>query len=335
MQRRDGPITMSEIARRARVAPSTVSRALRDDPAIPLTRRIEIKRLAEELGYHPNPLVSTLMAQVHSGRRVDEPGHIAWIDLWPEGVSTPAVFMSQILAGAQRRAHALGYQLELHRAGSIPLNPDRLRQILMARSQWGFIIPPVPEQAMHFPLMMAQLSGVTIGTSLAEPALNRVTANHFQSAQLGWDTLHAKGFKRIGLALSPRMNARLNGQWLGGFVAGAARLGLQSLVPPLLVTESEGRKFDAWFREYRPDALLVAEPFVAMLAETERGTGARPALAWLALEPGAKNVWGLEYPAEAIGGAAVDMVVGQIHRNERGIPTSPHTLTLDSVWTER
>jgi len=43
----------------------------------------------------------------------------------------------------------------------------------------------------------------------------------------------------------------------------------------------------------------------------------------------------LEYPAEAIGGAAVDMVVGQIHRNERGAPTSPHTLLLDSVWTER
>ena len=58
----------------------------------------------------------------------------------------------------------------------------------MARSQWGFIIPPVPEQAMHFPLMMEQLSGVTIGTSLAEPALNRVTVNHFQSAQLGWVT---------------------------------------------------------------------------------------------------------------------------------------------------
>ena len=90
---------------------------------------------------------------------------VAWIDLWPEGVSTPAVFMDQILAGAQRRAQALGYQLELHRAGCIPLNPDRLRQILMARSQWGFIIPPVPEQAMHFPLVMEELSGVTIGTS--------------------------------------------------------------------------------------------------------------------------------------------------------------------------
>src|SRR5688572_2719992 len=113
MQTRDGPVTMSEIARLAQVAPSTVSRALRDDPAIPLTRRTEIKRLAEQLGYHPNPLVSTLMAQVHKGRRMDEPGHIAWIDLWPEGVSTPAVFMLQILTGAKKRAEALGYQLEI------------------------------------------------------------------------------------------------------------------------------------------------------------------------------------------------------------------------------
>jgi LacI family transcriptional regulator len=335
MQRREGPVTMSEIARLAQVAPSTVSRALRDDPAIPLTRRAEIKRLAEELGYHPNPLVSTLMAQVHSGRRVDEPGHIAWIDLWPQGVSTPAVFMQQILGGAEKRAHALGYKLEIHRAGAIPINPERLHQILMARSQWGFIIPPVPEEAMHFPLPMSGLSGVTIGTSLAEPSLNRVTTNHFQSAQLGWDTLHAKGFQRIGLALSPRMNARLNGQWLGGFVAAASRSGMDALIPPLLVTENEGRRFDQWFREYQPDALLLAEPFVAMLAQTGNGASSMPALAWLALEPGAQNVWGLEYPAESIGGAAVDMVVGQIHCNERGAPASPHTLLLDSVWTER
>ena len=335
MQAPKNPVTMSEIARRAHVAPSTVSRALRDDPAIPVARRIEIKRLAEELGYHPNPLVSTLMAQVHSGRRVGDPDRIAWIDLWPRGVSTPAVFMSQLLSGARWRAVALGYEIEVHKAGDQALTPERLRQILLSRSQWGFIIPPVPQHAMHFPLVMTELAGVTIGTSLAGPPLHRVTTNHFLSAQLGWDTLHDKGFKRIGLALSPRMNARLNGQWLGGYVAAPLRRGGEFPLPPLLVNESDGTKFERWMKEHQPDALLLAESFIATWAQSADVSGTSPALAWLALEPEQTNVWGLDYRAENIGSAAVDMVVGQIHRNERGSPAHPHTLLLDSVWTER
>lgn len=326
---------MTEIARLAHVAPSTVSRSLRDDPAIPLVRRTEIKRIAKELGYQPNPLVSTLMAQVHRGRRADDPDHIAWIDLWPPGTSTPAVFMSEILGGARQRARALGYDLEVHKAGELSLSADRVRQILLSRSQWGFIIPPVPEHAMNFPLLMTDLAGVTIGTSLVSPALHRVTTNHFLSAQLAWDALHAKGFKRIGLALSPRMNSRLNGQWLGGYLAEPWRLGVEAPIPPLLVSASDESKFFAWFRDHQPDAILLAEPLISAWAERCEANGSRPAIAWLALESKQSNVWGLDYRAEHIGAAAVDMVVAQIHRNERGSPAHPHTLLLDAVWTER
>jgi LacI family transcriptional regulator len=335
MERADRPVTMRDVAHLAGVALSTVSRALRDDPAIPLVRRSQIKRLAEEIGYHPNPLVSTLMAQVHGRRRTDDPGHIAWIDLWPSHAKPPAVLMFQLLVGARQRAQALGYKIEVYSAAQSPLQPARLRQILLARSQWGFIIPPVPEHAMHFPLEMSHLAGVTIGTSLVEPVLHRVTTNHFHNARLAWDTLHGKGFKRIGLALSPRMNARLNGLWLGGYVAASFRTDVVQVIPPLLVSESEATNFQKWFHKFQPDALLVSEAFVAQWAQAQNKTEKIPAVAWLALEPEAKNVWGLDYRAESIGAAAVDMVVGQIHRNERGSPASPHTLLLDSVWTER
>jgi LacI family transcriptional regulator len=332
MERSEHPVTMRDVARLAGVALSTVSRALRDDPAIPLSRREQVKRIAEQIGYHPNPLVSTLMAQVHGRRRADDPGHIAWIDLWPSRANPPAVLMFDLLVGARQRAQALGYQIELYSAAQSPLQPDRLRQILLARSQWGFIIPPVPEHAMHFPLEMSQLAGVTIGTSLAEPVLHRVTTNHFHSARLAWDTLRKKGFTRIGLALSGRMNARLNGLWLGGYFAASHSSRITSDIPPLLVSETEEPSFQQWFGKFRPDALLVAENFVAQWAEKEKKT---PALAWLALEPEVRNVWGLDYRAKSIGAAAVDLVVAQIHRNERGSPASPHTLLIDSVWTER
>jgi LacI family transcriptional regulator len=37
---------------------------------------------------------------------------------------------------------------------------------------------------------------------------------------------------------------------------------------------------------------------------------------------------------DKMGAAAVELVVGQIHRNERGSPQIPHTLLLDGIWCE-
>ena len=43
---------------------------------------------------------------------------------------------------------------------------------------------------------------------------------------------------------------------------------------------------------------------------------------------------GIDYRGESIGAAAIEMVVGQIHRNERGSPEIPNTLLMDGIWVE-
>ena len=48
------PVTIKDIARRAKVAHSTVSRALRDDSSIPAHTTERIKRLAARMGYIPS-----------------------------------------------------------------------------------------------------------------------------------------------------------------------------------------------------------------------------------------------------------------------------------------
>ncbi len=48
------PATIKEIAKQLNVSVSTVSRALHDHPSIGLRTRIQVKKLAEELGYEPN-----------------------------------------------------------------------------------------------------------------------------------------------------------------------------------------------------------------------------------------------------------------------------------------
>lgn len=48
------PTTIKEIARRLKVSPSTVSRALNDHPSIGLVTTMRVKKVAEELNYEPN-----------------------------------------------------------------------------------------------------------------------------------------------------------------------------------------------------------------------------------------------------------------------------------------
>ena len=48
------PVTIKEIAKRLKISPSTVSRALNDHPSIGLVTTIRVKKMAEELNYVPN-----------------------------------------------------------------------------------------------------------------------------------------------------------------------------------------------------------------------------------------------------------------------------------------
>jgi hypothetical protein len=72
-------VTMRHVARAARVAVSTVSKALRNDPALPEKRCRSIQAIAARLGYRPHPLVATLMAQLHNRRRRVDPHSLAWL----------------------------------------------------------------------------------------------------------------------------------------------------------------------------------------------------------------------------------------------------------------
>lgn len=321
---------MDAVASAAGVARSTVSKALRNDPTIPHKRCLAIQKIATRLGYRPNPMVATLMAQLHSQRRRTDPYHIAWLDLWSERDPPPVPIIEPLLQGARRRAVELGYDIEVYHPARDGIGPSRLRQILTTKSQWGLIIPPVPESAMRYPLDLRGLAGVTVGTSLHEPVMHRVSPNHFQGAQLACERLRSAGFNRIGLALSRAMNERVERKWLGGFLAEQYRWPSAQSLPALLVDPEEEARFEAWRREQRPDVLLIAEPHVAAWAKRN---GKRLPVAWLALlEQGSKRAQGIDYQPELLGGAAVELVIAQIHRNERGSPANPHTVYLESVW---
>ena len=330
-------VTMAGVAREAGVATSTVSKALRDDPTIPAARRQEIQRIARTLGYRPNPMVAALMARLHSRRRRNDPHHLAWIDLWPdEREAARTTDFRLMLQGARQRAAELGYEIEVHRVAREGTSAARLHDILISRSQWGLIIPPVPADAMSYPFALEGLTGVTIGTSLHQPVMHRVASNLFQGSQLACQQLRARGFRRVGLVLSRAMHDRVEGKWLGGYRAAQIDWPEADCLPVLLAGETEEAAFARWHQRYKPDVVLLAEPHVEkwignLVARKRRA----PVVTWLRrIASMPRPTFAIDTRPDKMGAAAVELVVAQIHRNERGSPQTPHTLLLDGVWSE-
>jgi hypothetical protein len=57
-----------------------------------------------------------------------------------------------------------------------------------------------------------------------------------------------------------------------------------------------------------------------------------PRVVWLTLGGNNNKQWGINQLPEVVGRAAVELVVGQIHRNERGSRTPAHNLLIDGTW---
>lgn len=327
-------VTMTDVAKAAGVARSTVSKALRNDPRIPVGRCREIQRIAAEMNYRPHPMVAALMSQIHGGRRDSDPYSLSWIDLWPPGQRNPlAPFGNELLTGAQRRAKELNYQIEVHQVAPEQLSPRRLSDILNARAQWGLIIPPVPDSFRTLELDIHGFASVTIGTSLRQPVIHRVSSDHYQGGQLAFHHTRAKGHKAIGLVLGRRVNDRTNGKWLAAFLERQWELSPNERVPPLILESSDQTSLAKWLGDHRPDAVLLAEPEIAEAIANAAGPKV-PRNVWLVTERHWTGISGVDHQPELLGAVAVDLIVGQIHRNERGSPAVAQTLLLENRWID-
>lgn len=237
------------------------------------------------------------------------------------------------LQGARKQAAALGYGIEVYRPAADGISPERLRRILKSRGHWGVIVPPVPDCFRILPLDMRNLAAVTIGSSLQKPVMHRVSPDHFQGGMLAFQTLRAKGFRRVGLVLSESMNERVSGKWLGAFLAGSALLPERERVAPLILRQESVPAVAAWAKRERPEAVLLTDPQIGKEWGRLRRGGTRT-IGWL-IRPGDESGYpGLSHHPKHLGKLAVDLVVAQIHRNERGSPATVHTAMVNAAWEE-
>ena len=324
--------TLRSVATAAGVSAMTVSRVLRNYPAISAAVRTKVQKAARALGYLPDPELGKLM---HHLRKRRKPAFQASIcALTTRGPDAPASsYCEGIQLGAAQRAEELGYSFSTLQIGETRETWGTLPRILRSRGVEGVLLLPMLTPAKFTGLLdWDGFSMVSTTSSVLTPRLHSVLPHHFRNSQMAAEHLHALGYRRVGVVINFPQTQRLNHAltaaiaWHGLFHEGYC-------VPPLIYSGPTPLGLEEWFRREQPDVIVthlqrLCREFATRLDLRIPGP---VGLVSANTTPGG-DFAGINECPEDIGCTAIDLLAGMVQRGVRGIPKMPTTTQVAGHW---
>ena len=328
------PVRLKDIARTANVSTATVSFALRGSAQVSAETRSRIQRLAREMGWRPNPLVSAWMAHQRGSQRAHTGERIAYLNPFPSPKEWSFPWFLRFVEGARRRADAAGFALEEFWLNAA--TPNRMSRILEARGIRGVIIGSAPSTETRIELAWEKFAAVAQGFSVSYPPMSRVSNAYGHTMDLALQNLAALGYRRIGLVLWPEVDARNFGLWSARFRHYQAQIKAADRVPIFAGSSADSPRLAAWLKRERPQVVLSHESAIYRLL-LDLGYRLPEDLGFACLDhhpehPLFSGFAGVDHCIEEAGCAAVDLLVGQLNAAEYGIPASPRYLATLGKW---
>lgn len=329
------PATLRQIARLAGVSQMTVSRALGNRPRIAEGTRRKIVKIAQSVGYRPDPEITKLMHYLRRGVRPRFQSVICGVTNWPAGAK-PAYFEA-LLAGAARQAQSRGYGFSVMPLSTEPGGGRRLQHMLRSRGVEGVLL--LPQRApvdLSALLDWREFSVAAASVSVLGPDVNRVAPHQFVNTMRLCRELAALGYRRIGLVIDDRQDLRVS-RGFSAAVATHARHEDVEAVEPLMFRGELRAMLGPWYRRERPDAIIAtSESLVRDCARLLRlRLPGGVAFASTNLESPARTprlIAGIDERPEEIGAAGVDLIAGLVERRVRGLPSAPASTLLTGRW---
>lgn len=333
----DKRVRLDDIAARAGVTKMTVSLALRGERRVSARTKARILAIAADLGYTPDPALSALNAYRRSKAPPRFAGTIAFINTFDKPLAeTPRRYYVRYFQGAVVRGRELGFKVEEFWLGEPGMNARGLDRILKSRGVPAVIVGPLSALHTTISIDWPAYSAVALGLSLEQPRLHAVANNHFQSALLCVERLHAMGRRRIGLYLQQAQNERVQFRWSGGYLAACeALVPRKHRIPPLLYDTPAPEALARWVARENPDAIITGAPNLADLLQREGwSVPGKIAVAMPYEDTGHDDrpLACIDENAALNGATAVDLVAGMVYRNERGVPTRALQVLVPGEW---
>lgn len=325
-----GRITMRQIAAAANVSVATVSMALRHSRKISQDTSDKVRAAARGLGYD----VPSTPAQPARRRERPAPGAevIAYVtsfptkEGWHQNRFSPAAF-----EGARLRASQRGYTLEHFWLNEENMGARRLARLLQSRGIVGLCIAPFPDAVPLFSFPWDTFAAAAIGYSMMSPAVHRACPHQFQGMSLALQSLRKQGYRRIGVALGKRVSKIVAKNWIAAVLLFQHTYG-RNAATCLVYEESDRDELKEWMRVNQPDAMVVSD--IALIGWIEElGIRVPDDMGVIPLESYPGYAY-LDQKPGMVGAAAIDLIIGQLQRNETGLPSDPMVVMVEGAWVD-
>lgn len=324
--------TLQDIARLTGFSKTTVSLSLRNEPRIPLSTRETVKKVAADIGYRPNPLLSQIAA--HQWRRAAATRlPVAFIT-----TDEPIVGTSDhgALAGAQVHAETMGYGLEHFRADSFR-GPERLAEVLQNRGIQGVMVGQVTEAfCREFP--WRHFTSIACNVGDARPPVHILMPNVVAATRRAVKLAEERGYRRIGMAVPDDSHAFVQFSIASAGLSFEAAAPESRQIPVLRFSRGEPEAVAQWVRQYEPDAVIGLEPSVhAYLAASGEATRPAPAFVCLMIEREPSEgvtVSGFRHEPDLLGRTALEFLEILLRTNKVGLPARQFVTLVDMAWQE-
>ena len=336
------PVTMRVIADQVGYSKNTVSLALRGHRSIPESTREIIRKAAAKLGYRPNAVVSQLIAQLRAGRTAQFQAKLALVNAHrdPKAFRTHATIPAYV-RGCECRGLQLGYTFDSFWLHDPKLKAESWIRILRTRGIKGIIIVGLMDHNQlpsHLQAVWAAIPSVVTGVRTRDPALSFSCVDHHDLVIQAFERALALGYQRPALVVDEVIDRLVEGRFSGAMLTAQQGLPAAQRVPAFLQIEearTDHQLFPRWLDRHKPDVLLSLYNIVfPWLQDHGRRVPRDIGVIQLEWRESHAEISGMNQHNDAVGEAAVDMVVGQVHRNETGIPDFPRATLIGASWVD-
>ena len=328
--------TQKDIAKQLGIHVSTVSLALNNSPKIPEETKVKILAVAREFGYKPDPAMSALIQYRKDTSRGSETiGKIAFLTWWDSPREWERIYAHNgFYEGANERASELGYDLENIWLGQEGMTPRRMGDILYNRGIKGVIVSSFKYPKEDYAMDWKKFCAVKINLVPVGLELNCIRNDQMQMIRLAFSKIIEKGYRRIGLCLNENWAIGTNHMWECGFLYEQSKLKEQEKVPIFLGPFMGKKLFQNWYQEHLPEVIIGMQgQLESWLEDINVVLGKDVAFVDIDKKSGDKCA-GIMQRHTFVGRTAVDVLHGQMVRNDYGQPTVAGEFIVPGEWSD-
>lgn len=246
-------VTIKDVAQKAGVNPSTVSRVLKDNHSISQKTKDKVRKAMSDLGYVPN-----VAAQMLASGLTNNIGLVFPPITFKDRLSEP--FFMQILSTITHEAKVNHYTVSIATAMTVEALEEQVKLMHLQKRVDGFIIlyseqnDPVRKY-----LMANNIPFVIVGAPEGdENNITYIDNDNQLMAKTAVDYLHSKGHEKI-LFITDDLESEVASERYIGYFKACMKIGLET-TPMLLFDRSDPLNVDALTKTMftsKPSALIV------------------------------------------------------------------------------